>query len=323
VPELGLFAVPDLAWNGVEPASVVPRPPDPPPDEFTRCTGPRPRTTLRVPGAEAVYLDARLPDELAQLRARERWLTDLADLFGQFVVLLDVPRGLPPASVATWRAAFDSSYAAAYHPWPGMIPAGGAVARFVPPCAVAAGIIAARERAAGLATGPANQLATGAVTISDLVTDAEHDALHPLGINVFRAERDGFRLTAARTLSLDRDYRQLTVRRLLTMLRITLDRESQWAVFEPNTATLRAVLVLHLSDLLREQFRAGAFAGATEEESYFVRAGDDLNPPESIALGRVVFEVGVAPSEPLEFIVLRIVQEGGAAVIEEVPGGGS
>jgi hypothetical protein len=333
IEELGLLVVPDLAWKGVDPGSVTVQKPDPPPDEFTPCTGPQPRTTLRVSGAEAVYLDGRRPDELLQTRARQRWLTELADLFGQFVVLLDVPQGLPSAAVASWRAAFDSSYAAAYHPWPGMIPDSGsqrvpgpiadpgAGARFVPPSAFAAGIIAARERAAGLAAGPANQLAAGAVTISDRLTDAEHAVLHPEGINVFRAERDGFRLTAARTLSLQRDYRQLTVRRLLTMLRLTLDRESQWVVFEPNTAQLRAVLVLHISDLLRGQFQAGAFAGATEAESYFVRAGDDLNPPESIALGRMVFEVGVAPSEPLEFIVLRLTQDGGAAVVEEVPSG--
>jgi hypothetical protein len=193
-------------------------------------------------------------------------------------------------------------------------------ARLAPPSAFAAGIIAAREIAAGLPTGPANEIAAGAVTIADRVTDAEHAALHPLGINVFRAERDGFRLTAARTLSRDPYYRQLTVRRLITMLRLTLDRESQWVVFEPHTAVLRSVLVLHISDLLHDQFLAGAFAGATEAESYFVRADADLNPPESVALGRIVLEVGVAPSSPLEFIVLRITRDADAVDVQEVPG---
>lgn len=157
--------------------------------------------------------------------------------------------------------------------------------------------------------------------IADRITDTEHAALHPLGINVFRAERDGFRLTAARTLSHDPDYRQLTVRRLMTMLRLTLDRESQWVVFEPHTAALRTVLVLHISDLLRGQFQAGAFTGATEAESFFIRADADLNPPGSVALGRIVLEVGVAPSSPLEFLVLRLTRGSDTIDIQEAARG--
>ena len=314
------------------PAQETDEPPDPPPGGFVPCAPPQPPARLRTPGVDAAYLDGRLPDELAKLRARQQWLVQLGDAVRRFVVLIDVPQRLSAGAVADWRAAFDSSFAAAYHPWLGVLPpqlplagrpATGAPppARLAPPSAFAAGIIAAREIAAGLPTGPANEIAAGAVTIADPVTDAEHAALHPLGINVFRAERDGFRLTAARTLSRDPDYRQLTVRRLITMLRLTLDRESQWVVFEPHTAALRAVLVLHVSDLLHGQFLAGAFAGATEAESYFVRADADLNPPESVALGRIVLEVGVAPSSPLEFIVLRITRDGDAVDVREVPRG--
>jgi phage tail sheath protein FI len=92
-------------------------------------------------------------------------------------------------------------------------------------------------------------------------------------------------------------------------------------VFEPHTTALRAVLVLHISDLLRAQFRAGAFAGPTEADSYFVQADADLNPPPSVALGRIVLEVGIAPSSPLEFIVLRITRDGDAVDVREVPRG--
>lgn len=332
VEELGLLAVPDLAWNGVVPVQETEDPPDRPPDNFAPCAPPQPPARLRTPGVDAAYLDGRLPDEQAKLRARQQWLVQLADAARRFVVLIDVPQGLSAGAVADWRTGFDSSYAAAYHPWLGALPpqlpaarriAAGVppTARLAPPSAFAAGIIAAREIAVGLPTGPANEIAAGAVTIADRVTDVEHAALHPLGINVFRAERDGFRLTAARTLSRDPDYRQLTVRRLITMLRLTLDRESQWVVFEPHTAALRAVLMLHVSDLLRGQFLAGAFAGTTEAESYFVRADADLNPPESVALGRIVLEVGVAPSSPLEFIVLRITRDGDALDVREVARG--
>jgi phage tail sheath protein FI len=139
-----------------------------------------------------------------------------------------------------------------------------------------------------------------------VVTDAIHDQLHLMGINVYRAERDGFRLSAARTLSSDPDYRQLSVRRLITSLEETLTQQCQWLVFEPNTAELRTRLTHAISLLLRDLHRRGYLAGASEEESYFVRCDDSNNPVQSQALGRLVAEVGVAPASPLEYIVLQI-----------------
>ena len=106
----------------------------------------------------------------------------------------------------------------------------------MPPSAFAAGIMAERERRLGLARGPANQLALGAVRAAEGVGEAEADRLHLQSINVFAAERDGFRLAAARTLSADPDYRQLSVRRLMTMLALTVDATaSGWS----SSPTLR------------------------------------------------------------------------------------
>jgi phage tail sheath protein FI len=128
-------------------------------------------------------------------------------------------------------------------------------------------------------------------------------------VDVFRAERDGFRLISARTLATDPDYRQLSVRRLVTMVRLVLERQLQWMVFEPNSAELRLALTGVVTQLLREMFRDNAFAGTTEEEAFFVRCDDALNPTWSQGLGRVVAEIGVAPARPLEYIVLRISQD--------------
>jgi phage tail sheath protein FI len=193
----------------------------------------------------------------------------------------------------------------------------GAVA--VPPSAFAAGIIAERELRLGLPWGPANELARDAVRSESVVTDAIHDLLHGLGVNVFRSERDGFRLTAGRTLSSDPDYRQLSVRRLMTMLRLSLEQQTQWLAFEPNTSELRERLSRVLTGFLRTLHRRGAFAGDTEARSFFVRCGEDVNPPSSQALGRLLAEVGVAPSSPLEFVMVRIArdQDGSLSVVTE------
>ena len=141
-----------------------------------------------------------------------------------------------------WRARFDSSYAAAYHPWLVISrrdDVRDALQR-IPPSSVAAGVIAATEASFGVPHGPANRLAEGVLKVDDPVTPARHGELHQEGINVYLPERDGVRLTAARTLSRDRFVRQLSVRRLMLLLRKTLLRQMQRVVFEPNNAALRA-----------------------------------------------------------------------------------
>ena len=311
VDELGLLCVPDLTWSWTDPASVT-DPPDQPPacGCFRPCVADPTPISYVPPPPPPPQLNAQVPDELAEIIRRQLRLADVAVFNHQFVVLLDVPSGLPAAEITRWRARFDSSYLAAYHPWlgvPAQSPDWPAV--FVPPSAFAAGIIAKREISLGIPWGPANELAASAVTAADMVTAAIHDQLHLLGVNVFRGERDGFRLSAARTLSSDPDYRQLSVRRLMTMITLTLERQSQWLVFEPNTADLRAKLSHSLSQFLGALFRQGAFAGDTEEQSFFVRCDDALNPPESQALGRLIAEVGVAPATPLEYLILRISQD--------------
>jgi len=180
------------------------------------------------------------------------------------VLLLDVPPGLSPKRILAWRGALNSSYAAAYHPW--LLSSRTDDLRDelvrIPPSGVAAGIIAQRELAFGVPHGPANLLATNVLDVETPVSLEGHDELHSLGINVYLRERDGVRLMGARTLSRDRDYRQLSVRRLMILLRRTLDQQTQWIVFEPNNLALRGEIRQTLSIFLRQLFLAGAFRGA-------------------------------------------------------------
>lgn len=299
-PLAPVAAAPSPAGCGAEFGRALPRPPPPPP-----------------PPA-AAQLDGLALDPIQDLQTiveYQRAVVDFAEAI-QAVALLDVPPGLDLARAIRWRGNFASSYAAAYHPWlevSRLDDARGGLVR-VPPSAVAAGIIAQRELERGIPHGPANVIASGAVDVVDAVSPSAHDALHPLGINVFLRERDGVRLTAARTLSRDPAYRQLSVRRLMTMLRRTLDQQMQWSVFEPNGPPLRRDLRRMIGAFLGELFRLDAFAGATEEESYFVRCDEALNPPRVAGAGQLLCEVGVAPAEPLEFIVLRLERGGDGTV---------
>lgn len=310
--DIGVLCAPDLDWQwqgpAVAPAQTTGRTPTS--GEFELCAT-VPEIVAVAPTVPQTRLDSRDALQLEEITRRQQRVVEVAILRRRFVALLDVPNGIPVPAVLRWRARFDSNFAAAYHPWLGVarddIPARTIID--VPPSAFAAGVIAARENRYGLPWGPANELGVGAVVAAADISDAVHDQLHLAGVNVFRVERDGFRLSAARTLSSDRDYQQLSIRRLMTMLELTIDRQAQWLVFEPNTAALRRDLSFTITQFLRELQRGGAFAGATDAESFFVRCDDELNPRSSQELGRLIAEVGVAPAAPLEYLVLRITQD--------------
>jgi len=265
-------------------------------------------------------LDPTLTNERDEIIRLQQKLVDFAEASRSFIALLDVPPGLNQRQILNWRMNFSSSFAAAYHPW--LQISRGDDSRdaliHLPPSAVAAGIIARQEMAFGVPHGPANALAAEVIEVDDRVAPARHDELHTQGVNVYLRERDGIRLTAARTLSRDPAFRQLSVRRLMTMISRALYQQMQWVVFEPNNPALRAELRLVLRGYLRRLFRLGAFRGATEEQAFFVRCDETNNPAFIADAGRLIAEIGVAPSEPLEFIVLRLAREGdGMLVLEE------
>ena len=187
----------------------------------------------------------------------------------------------------------------------------------VNPSAAAAGIIARQETLFGVPYGPANVIVVGAVQVDERISPTRHDELHPLGINIYLQERDGVWLSAARTLSRDRRYRQLSVRRLMLMLRRALERQMQWAVFEPNDPKLWFDVRLMLQNFLRRLYAQGAFRGASENEAFFVRCDEQLNTRRVIDAGQMIAEIGVAPAEPLEFIVVRLTRGGDGTLAVE------
>ena len=292
--------------------------------DFEPCLDPvaGPPQQVEPPELEGLLLDPNDAAELARIVGYQQRLVELADQLASFVVLLDVPPGLDQRRIVTWRASFGSMFCAAYHPWLDVAQSTdqrNATVR-LNPAAYGAGIIAQREWLFGVPFGPSNELAVGAVDVADDVSPARHDELHPLGINVFLRRRDGIELTAARTLSLDPSYRQLSVRRLVTMLERTLSQELQWVVFEPNNASLQADLRHLLRTYLRRLYRANAFAGATEDEAFFVRCDATLNTQAVLDAGQLIAQIGIAPAEPLEFLVVQLTHAGDGTLVAEGAG---
>lgn len=274
------------------------------------------------PGLSGLSLDPAIPAELRRIVDNQQQLVAYAEVRRDLTVLLDVPLGLPQRQILTWRTNLDSAFAAAYHPWLDVSSSEDrrdALIR-INPSAFAAGIIASRERRLGVQHGPANQVAVGALRAADEVSPDRHDELHPAGINVFVPERDGIRLAGARTLSRRVALRQLSVARLMTVLRLSLEREMQWAVFEPNDRELWAEVRRMVHGFLTRLYEAGAFRGATAKEAFFVRCDRTTMTQHDLDNGRLVCLVGVAPAEPIEYLMLSIALASDSGVRVEVAG---
>lgn len=224
------------------------------------------------------------------------------------IAVLDLPPGRAAGDVLLWRQAHASPRAAAYAPYLRVVPAEdrlGAL-RTVPPCGAVCGLVARQERVAGVHAAPANLTLAGvpALAADPLLPDAGF--LHEARVNLFRATEAGLRLLGSRTTSIDADWTHVNVRRVVDWVCRQVALDARWAPFEPNDPHLWRRLVLSVSRRLAALGTAGAWAGSTPAESWFVRCDETTTPLADRDEGRVVVLVGVAPSVPAEFLVFRL-----------------
>ncbi|MFJ3219199.1 phage tail sheath family protein [Kitasatospora sp. NPDC086801] len=231
---------------------------------------------------------------------------------GDRIAVLDAPPGLSAQQVRNWRnneAGFDSRYAALYYPWIKVFDPATGRNTMVPPSGHAAGVWARSDAERGVHKAPANEVIRGAVDLEIRLSKGEQDLLNPIGVNCVRAfPGRGIRIWGARTLSSDPAWRYLNVRRLFNYLEESILLGTQWVVFEPNDDRLWSSIRRNITAFLTEEWRRGALFGATAAEAFYVKCDRENNPQESIDLGQVVCEIGVAPVKPAEFVVFRLSQ---------------
>jgi hypothetical protein len=204
------------------------------------------------------------------------------------------------------------SFGAAYHPWIVVRAAPADPLRTTPPEGAIAGIYARRSIARGAWVAPANEpLASMVLGLSPAFSDDVWAILDAQPVNRIREEAHGLLAMSADTLTGDPDLSPISVRRLLMLLRRAALSLGATYVFEPNDDRLARVVDSTFTSLLDGLFRRGAFAGATADQSYRVVTDSSVNPPDSMDLGRFVVELQVAPSQPLTFLTVRLVQTAG------------
>ncbi|MCQ4045107.1 phage tail sheath family protein [Streptantibioticus rubrisoli] len=231
---------------------------------------------------------------------------------GDRVAVLDTPPGLNAQQVRTWRndeAGYDSRYAALYYPWISVFDPATGRNTTVPPSGHVAGVWARSDAERGVHKAPANEVIRGAVDLGLRLSKGEQDLLNPIGVNCIRAfPGRGIRIWGARTLSSDPAWRYLNVRRLFNYLEESILLGTQWVVFEPNDDRLWASIRRNIGAFLTEEWRRGSLFGQNADEAFYVKCDRDNNPQESIDLGQVICEIGVAPVKPAEFVIFRLSQ---------------
>jgi hypothetical protein len=253
--------------------------------------------------------------DLETIKAVQTMMIAHCEQMGDRVAILDAPPDMRPAEVNKWRmkiAGYDSSYAALYYPWIEISDPLTDRSKRIPPAGHIAGVWARSDNTRGVHKAPANEIIRGATGLAYNVTKGEQDVLNPNGVNCVRAfPGRGIRIWGARTLSSDPSWRYINVRRLFNYVKKSIERGTQWVVFEPNEPRLWARVRNAIDSFLTVVWREGALFGLSPAQAFYVKCDEELNPPESRDMGRLIVEVGMSPVKPAEFVIFRISQWAG------------
>lgn len=165
---------------------------------------------------------------------------------------------------------------------------------------------------AGLQTRLAGVVSVTPISNSDL--DALNTSVAPVNAIKY-VPGSGIVIMGARTLKAGYIDRYIPVRRTLIYLEKSLKDLSQFAVFEPNDATLWRRLNATLSSFLTNFWTQGGLSGATPQQAFYVKIDDSINPQQSIDNGELHVEVGVALQRPAEYVIIKIGQFNGNTTV--------
>jgi phage tail sheath protein FI len=266
---------------------------------------------------------------LADVAGMQRAMIEHCQTMQYRIAILDPPDfGYPKQQVSlgeiqTWRNLFDSSYAALYFPWmlvsdPLLL--NNQIVRRIPPSGHAAGVCAYTDTTIGVFKAPANSELDWAQGVTVDVSPAMQGFLNPLGVNCIRSfPGRGLRIFGARTLSSETNWQFVNVRRLMCMIEEALEVALQWTVFEPNNIYLWQKVTLSVTTFLTALWKQGALVGNTAADAFFVNCNAQTNPLATTSQGQMLAVIGVAPTEPAEFVVFRIGRTEDTLEVQEQP----
>lgn len=233
------------------------------------------------------------------------------------IAVLDVPKNRTIGEAKAYKGKIDSKYAGLYYPWvvapnPDFNPVSPSMPAelTLPPSGFVCGVYARSDIERGVYKAPANEVIRSALRFERLVNTGEQETLNPLGVNCLRyfAGR-GHRIWGARTTSSDPEWKYINIRRYFLYLEHSIDRGTQWAVFEPNGERLWANVRDTIVSFLHNEWVNGALLGDKPEQAFFVKCDRSTMTQNDLDNGRLICLIGVAAIKPAEFVIFKIGQK--------------
>jgi len=239
--------------------------------------------------------------------------------------IADAPLYLNPLQAVDFRkgrgayshTAFNSSYAALYHPWIEISDPLTSKKKLVPPTGAVAGCIARSDDKAEVWYAPAGidrGRVFNALSLAYKTSRGERDVLYPEGVNVIASFPDtGINIWGQRTLqSQPSATDRINVRRLMMYVEEVISQSSRFVVFEPNNSQTWRALVRLITPFLQNIKSKGGFY------DFRVQCDEESNPPAVIDRNEMVCRVFVKPTKTAEFVELNFILTATGASFREI-----
>ncbi|MFT6773530.1 MAG: hypothetical protein ACJA1L_001240 [Paracoccaceae bacterium] len=181
------------------------------------------------------------------------------------------------------------------------------------PSATMAGVWARTDGEVGVWKAPAWVTArlANVIALDHAMTDAENGVINPLGLNGLRSFAAGQRGPGGRA----RWWAPIFWRRIGNTHRSAARRCSskaslfdglQWAVFQPNDASLWTEMPSAVNAFMQGLFRQAAFRGTSPRDACIVKCDAETTAPADVNMGIAAGFVGFAPLRPAQFVVISL-----------------
>lgn len=260
-------------------------------------------------------LNVGIPDFAGDITVAGDQITE-AETRGDWFIILSTPTGLDPQEAKEYRqvtGGWNTRAAALYWPWIRITDPITGRGSHIPPIGHVAGVYARTDTTKNVGKSPGG-VEDGRLNFSiGLEYDvelAEIDILNPVSVNsLYQSTETGRVVWGVRTLEIGGEYKYINAQRLMMFLEKSLFRATHWVVFENNNSDLQVRVGQQVESFLLNLYRNNYFAGVSPAEAFFVVCDSTNNPPESVALGRLVCDIGVAINKPAEFVIYRLQQK--------------
>ncbi|MEM6595803.1 MAG: phage tail sheath subtilisin-like domain-containing protein, partial [Pseudomonadota bacterium] len=223
-------------------------------------------------------------------------LTTHCDLRGDRMAILDAPLGFSYDPSIDPIAQSEHGFGALYTPWIKIRDAISGDAIYQPPSGHIAGLFAQTDALRGVHVSPANVILNGALGLNQDYPSDEITAMAASGVNAIKTFPNGIKVWGARTIAPSwSQWRYVPVRRLMMMIRRSIQLGTAWSVFEPHDETLWTSVSRDVTGFLHGIWREGALAGAKPDEAFYARCDRTTMSQSDIDRGQLILEIGVAP----------------------------